>query len=161
MQFCNGTGSWKQGAKMTKSEEARAIITGSFILYLADGLLGKSEKFHGTTILLNQLLRAKTKQAQNKEYVIMSNQAWAAVVEKHKDDNYRMAIFDAVEALGFNDEKIMEEMFGPRIIQAIANFALKQTRDGVDNEILKESRIITNELKAATQKVIFDNKDKL
>jgi len=146
---------------MTKSEEARAIITGSFILYLADALLGPTEKFHGTTILLNQLLRAKTKKAQNREYVIMSNQAWQTVVDKYKDDNYRLAIFDAVESLGFNDEKIMEEMFGPRIISAIANFALKQTRDGVDNEILKESRIITDELKKATQKVIFDNKDKL
>ncbi len=146
---------------MTKSEEARAIITGSFILYIIDALLDKSEQFHGTTILLKQLIRAKTKKAQNKAYVIMSNEAWVTVVDKYKDDNYRIAIFDAVESLGLKDEKIMEEMFGPRMISAIANFSYKQTRDGVDKQILKESRTITDELKKATQKVVFDNKEKL
>jgi len=146
---------------MTKSDEARAIITGSFILYMVDALLDKSEKFHGTTILLCQLLRAKTRKAQNKEYVILSNKAWATVVDKYKDDNYRIAIFDAVESLGFNDIKIMEEMFGPNIIPAISSFAYKQTRDGVEKQIIKESRTITDELKKATQKVVFDNKEKL
>jgi len=146
---------------LTKSEEARAIITGSFIIYMADALLGPTEKFHGTTILLMQLIRAKLRNKRYLAYVKMSDDAWVSVVEKYKDKNYRLAIFDAVESLGFNDEKIMKEMFGPRIIDVIARFALKQTRDGVDSKILKESRLITNELKAATQKVIFDNKDKL
>ena len=146
---------------MTKTQEATAIITGSYILYLIDALLDKTERNNLTTIRLRQVLFAQTSKAQNKDYVIMSNLAWGEVVKKYADANMHIAIFDAVESLAFAQEKSMTEMFGVNFIPYSTAFAYKQTRDGVTKEILKESREVTEALKKAVQKVVFDNKEKL
>lgn len=146
---------------MTKSQEAIAIITGSYILYLINGLLDKSEQTHLTTIRLKQRLMAQTRKVKNRAYVEMSNVAWQSVIDKFKDRHMRLAIFDAVESLAFDQMDLMIEMYGSNIIDYVASFALKQTRDGVDRDILKESREITDALKKAVQKVVFDNKEKL
>ena len=144
---------------MTKTEEAKAIITSSYILYLIDALLDNREKFKGSTIALKQKLLGKTKQAQFKPYVMMSNEAWQSVVNEFKDDNMHIVIFDAVEFLAFNEEESMTKMFGNDIITIASRFALKQTMDGVEPSLLKESRIITKALTASLRKVIFNNKE--
>ena len=146
---------------MTKSEQAQAIIVGSFILYMIDSLLDRPQHSKGSVIRLKQMLRAKTSQAQNRDYVVISNEAWASVVEKYKDKNYRLVIFDAVESLGFDNQEIMTKMFGSKFLDAVGYFSLKQTFDGVEKAVLKESREITAALKKAVQKSVYDNKEKL
>jgi hypothetical protein len=146
---------------MTKTKEAQAIIYGSFILYAIDSLLSKSERVNGTTIRLKQMLFAKTKKADNLEYVKMSNEAWSMVVDKYKDKSYRIAIFDFVESIGFEAEEIMTEMFGKNFIENISAFSLKHTYDGTSSDILKETREISKELIDATRKIIYENKDRL
>lgn len=145
---------------MTYTEEAKAIITGSYILYLIDSLLDKSEHSNGTTIQLKQKLLAKTKKANVKKLIDMSNVAWFDTIEEFKDRKMHLVIFDAVESLAFSESKVMEMMFGKDILDVVSRFAMKQSRDGVDNDILLESREITQALKKYMSKVIFNNKDK-
>jgi len=146
---------------MTIAQEAKSIILGSYILYLIDSLLDKNERSNATTIRLKQLLFSKTHKAQNAKYVKLSNKAWSMVIEQFKDKHMRLVIFDMVERLAFDNEKVMTDMFGVNLIPYVGQFSLKQTRDGVDNAILKESRIVSDALKKACEKVIFDNKDNL
>jgi hypothetical protein len=146
---------------MTKQQEAKSIIIASFMLYLIDSVLDPKDKTNATTIRLKQLLRTKTSIAQNKAYVEMSNQAWADTIEDLKDGNYRIAIFDAIEYLAFDNEEILTKMFGPNIITYASAFALKQTKGGIDKEILEESRIVTQRLKKNTERILYLNRDKL
>jgi len=146
---------------MTKTQKATAIITGSYIMYLIDSLLDKSEHFHLTTIRLKQSISAQTRKAQNRNFVILSNKAWSSVVDVYKDKNMHIAIFDAVESLAFDQLDLMTEMFGSNFINYVNGFTQKQTRDGVSREILLQSREVTSALKKAVQKVCFDNKEVL
>jgi len=144
---------------MTKSQEAKAIILGSFVMYLINALLDKQEQFNGTTVRLKQILVAKTRVANYEHYIVMSNTAWSNVIEQFKDENYHILIHDAVESLVFDNDNIMVAMFGKNIIPYASAFSIKQTRDGSDKQILKESRIITDALKKSVEKVVFDNKE--
>ena len=146
---------------MNKSETAKSILLGSFLVYAIDSLLDKSQRFNGTTINLKQMLLAKTRKAQHTAYVEMSNKAWYSVVDKYKDENYRIYLFDLVEYLGFEEERIMTEMYGDKFIEYISAFSLKHTFDGTDSNILKESRVVSQALIDATRKVVFDSKGEL
>jgi len=148
----------KPKIEMTKTETAKAIILGSFILYLVDALLDRSEQQNGTTIRLKQAIRAKTRDASYLPFISMSNKAWFDVVEEFKDKNMHLVIFDAVEFLAFDNEVVMTKMFSKKFLNLVSAFSLKQTRDGVDNELLKESRVITTALKKSLEKVVFQNK---
>ncbi len=146
---------------MTKVEEAKAIIVGSFVLYLIDALLDKSEQNHLSTIRLRQCIRAKTSRTENHAYVKMSNDAWIATVAKYEENSMHIAIFDAVETLVFDHEKIMTDMFGSNIMMYTNGFTQKQTRDGVPREILLQSREVSKALKKSLEKVVFDKKGEL
>ena len=145
----------------SKSEKAQAIIYGSFILYAINALLDKSEQTNMTTIRLKQMLFAKTRMASNKAFVVISNEAWSSVVDKYKDKNYRLAIFQFVESIGFEVEDIMTEMYGVNFSNYISAFAMKQTYDGIGTDILKETRELSTELVKATRKAVYDNKKDL
>lgn len=144
---------------MTETMKAQAIITASYILYLIDALLDKSQRTKLSTIRLKQALQKKTRDAQNKDYVKLSDKAWEMTIEQFKDRQppIRIAIFDVVEMLTFEVEKPMVEMFGNHILELSSKFALKQTYDGVDKEILLESREVTKALIDNMRKVIYDN----
>jgi len=142
---------------MTKAHEAQAIIYGSFVLYFIDALLSTSEKVKGSTIRLKQALMKHTRKREYLPYVVLSNDVWDAVLQKYKNKNMHVAIFDAVESLIFANEKIMQEMYGEQILQYSANFSLKQTPDkSIDKQILKESREIVKALKEETQRVVYN-----
>ena len=145
----------------TKTQKAKAIILGSYILYMIDSLLDKSEHFNLTTIRLRQALQAKTKVSSVQRYIEMSNEAWATTIEEFKDENATIAIFDAVETLAFHNEEEMKMVFGNHILDHVGRFSLKQTRDGVSKEILMSSRRICKALKDNMGKVIFKNKEEL
>ena len=148
---------------MTKYQEAKAIIIGSFILYLIDYLLDKSQKSKATTIRLKQSIMKKTRAKGNKylPYVKMSDEAWKETVEHFKDKNYRIAIFDAVEFLAFDNEEIMTKMYGDDFLRLVSAFSLKQTFDGIEPGVLKESREVTRMLKKNTEKVLYLHRDEI
>ena len=141
---------------MTKSEKARAIITGSYILFLIDGLLDNSEKTKGSTIMLKQRLLSKTRKAQNMDYVVISNEAWANLIELYKDKRVSVVIFDAVEHLAFNEEEAMIKMFGQDFFDILWRFVSKQTPDKIEKEILKESREVVDVLTEQMKKLVYD-----
>jgi hypothetical protein len=141
---------------MTKSEKARAIITGSYILFLIDGLLDNANKTKGSTIMLKQRLLSKTRKVQNLKYIELSNEAWNLLLKKFEGSKVSLIIFDAVETLAFNEEKIMKKMYGDDIFNLLWRFITKQTPDDVDLKVLAESREITNELTKIMKKLVYD-----
>jgi hypothetical protein len=148
---------------MTKHQEAKAIIIGSFILYLIDYLLDKSQKNKGSVIRLKQAIVKKTRARKGKyiPFIKMSDEAWKETVEMYKDKSYRIAIFDIVEFLAFDNEEIMEKMYGNQFLLLVSNFSLKQTFDGIEPEVLKESREVAQILKKNTEKVLYLHRDEL
>jgi len=146
---------------MTKTEKAKSIIVGSFILYLINSLLDETEQNNATTIRLFQLLRSKTSQAQNKAYIELSNKAWSMTIKDFSGKDYRIAIFDAVESLAFAEQDVCTKMYGSNFLPYSTSFCYKQTSDETSKDVLKESREVTKTLIKNIQKVVFDNKGKL
>ena len=141
---------------LSKAHIAQAVITGSYILYLIDGLLTTSDKKLGSTIRLKQSINAKVKGKQYNDYVALSNNAWATVVDMYKDDNLSLAIFQAVETLYYNKFDIMQDFFGESTSATIDRFVMKQTKDGADSSIIKETNMICDSLTKAMDKEIYD-----
>ena len=141
---------------LSKAHIAKSVITGSYILYLIDGLLTTSDKNLGSTIRLKQSINAKVKGKQYNDYVALSNNAWATVVDMYKDDNLRLAIFQAVETLYYNKFDIMQDFFGESTSATIDRFVMKQTKDGADSSIIKETNMICDSLTKAMDKEIYD-----
>jgi hypothetical protein len=141
---------------LSRTHTAQAVITGSYILYLIDGLLTTSDKKLGSTIRLKQSINAKVKGKQYNDYVALSNNAWATVVDMYKDDNLRLAIFQAVETLYYNKFDIMQDFFGESTSATIDRFVMKQTKDGADSSIIKETNMICDSLTKAMDKEIYD-----
>jgi len=103
---------------MTKSTEARAIITGSFILYLVGTMLDNQKRTFKEAKRLRKILLEQTSKAQYLPYVILSNKAWADTVSNFQEENHTLVIFDAVEFLSFGEEKAMTELFGDDFMDA-------------------------------------------
>jgi hypothetical protein len=141
--------------KLSETHIAQAVITGSYILYLIDGLLTTSEKNLGSTIRLKQAINAKVKGKQYNDYVALSNNAWATVVDMYKDNNLRLVIFQAVETLYYNKFDIMQEFFSESTSSTIDRFVMKQTKDSVDSSIIKETNMICDSLTKAMDKEIY------
>jgi hypothetical protein len=141
--------------KLSETHIAQAVITGSYILYLIDGLLTTSEKNLGSTIRLKQAINAKVKGNQYNDYVALSNNAWATVVDMYKDNNLRLVIFQAVETLYYNKFDIMQEFFSESTSSTIDRFVMKQTKDSVDSSIIKETNMICDSLTKAMDKEIY------
>ena len=142
--------------KLSETHTAQAVITGSYILYLIDGLLTTSDRNLGSTIRLKQSINAKVKGKQYNDYVALSNNAWATVVDMYKDDNLSLAIFQAVETLYYNKFDIMQDFFGESTSATIDRFVMKQTKDGADSSIIKETNMICDSLTKAMDKEIYD-----
>ena len=141
---------------LSRTHTAKAVITGSYILYLIDGLLTTSDRNLGSTIRLKQAINAKVKGEQYNDYVALSNNAWATVVDMYKDDNLSLAIFQAVETLYYNKFDLMQDFFGESTSATIDRFVMKQTKDGADSSIIKETNMICDSLTKAMDKEIYD-----
>ncbi len=145
---------------MTETQTGKSVIIGTFIVYVIKELLDKTQHSNGSTILLLQCLRAKLANPIYMKYVQASNDVWINVVNRFKDDNYSIVIFDIVEFLYYDEEEAMTLMYGKKLGDLVARFSLKQTMDGIDNDKLRQSRIVSKALIDETRKVLFDIKDK-
>ena len=143
--------------KMTETQKAQAIIVSSYILFLIDGLVVGKSGSYGSTINLKQKLMTETRSAQNVAYVVLSNKAWSTMVDSLSDQNLRLVVGHAVERLYFDNEEVLTIMYGPNFVNLVWRFTCKQLDDqDIDNEIIKETNLVTKELTKCMQKVIFD-----
>jgi hypothetical protein len=143
---------------MTKSAEARAIITGSFVLYLIDSLVdGNKAQTHKDVKKVRKALLAQASKPQFLPYVKLSNQAWQKVVDQYKDKNYRVIIFDAVEHLVLGEEQAMEEMFGDGFVDDAMMFCMAFSDQDIPNDGLGESREICKELTKILKQLVFEH----
>ncbi len=146
---------------MTETQKAQSIIIGSYMLYMIDGLMDQRGKTFGSTINLKQKLHSQTRNAQNLEYVMLSNKAWQMTVDKFKDKNYRIMIAQAVEGLYFNNEEVLELMYGKELVNLVWRFTCKQFKDVTyEKEIIPETNIVVKDLTESMRKVIFDHLQK-
>jgi hypothetical protein len=141
---------------MTKSEYARGVITGSFVLYFIDYLLDRSEKSKGSVIMLKQRILSKNKKVKNIPIIKTADKAWNELVEHFKDRKMHVYIWDAVERMVENEEEAFIKVYGKDSIALVNSFVMKTTPDDYDKQALKESREVTDTLKDILKKVVFD-----
>lgn len=148
--------------EMTETQKAQGIIISSYILYMIDGLMDQRGKTFGSTINLKQKLHTQTRKAQNLDYVKLSNKAWQMTVDKYKDKNYRIMIAQAVESFYFNNETVLELMYGKELVNLVWRFTCKQFKDVTyEKEIIPETNIVVKDLTESMRKVIFDHLQKI
>ena len=146
-----------QKDNVTDTQKAQAIIISSYMLYLIDGLMDKKGKSFGSTINLKQKLFSQTRNAQNLDYVKLSNEAWMMTVDKYKNENYRIMIGHAIERFYFDNERVLELMYGRGLVDLVWRFTCKQLGDDkIDHQIIKETNIVMKDLTESMRKVIFD-----
>jgi len=151
----------KVTVNMTETQKAQAIIVSSYMLYIIDGLMNDKGKTFGSTINLKQKLHTQTRQAQNIDYVMLSNQAWQMTVDKYKDKNYRLMIAHAVECFYFDNQEVLDLMYGPDLVNLVWRFTCKQFEGAeYETEVIPETNIITKDLTESMRKVIFDHLQK-
>jgi hypothetical protein len=153
---------YKKEKEMTETQKAQAIIVSSYILYMVDGLMDQRGKSFGSTINLKQKLHTQTRKAQNLDYIKLSNQAWQMTVDKYKDKNYRIMIAHAVEGFYFNNQEVLDLMYGQELVNLVWRFTCKQFEGAeYEKEVIPETNIITKDLTESMRKVIFDHLQKL
>jgi len=145
----------------TKTMIAKGVITSSYILYLIDYLLDKSDRMNGSTIRLKQMLFGRTKVPDAKIYIDMSNTAWQSVVKEYEDANMRLVLAHAVEQLFFKEEEAMVAMYGQSINDIVCRFVDKHMRNDIDSALIRETNLICMSLNKALKKAVFDNKREL
>jgi len=102
------------------------------------------------------MLFKETSKKEYLKYVQLSNESWANVVQKFKDDNMRIAIFQAVETLWFNNLDLMVEVLGQHSTDIVLRFVNKQSKDGTTSDIIKETNTVVDCLTEQANKVIFN-----
>ena len=142
---------------MTEASKSKAIIIGSFCLYLIN-LASMRDQTKGSVIRLKQKLFAQTRKPVNLHLVKLSNDAWQIVVDKYENQTMRIMLADATEMLVLDEEKAMKEVYGDDIVDLAYRASTKIQQDDSDAEpgIIKESREITEALIDASRKVVFD-----
>ena len=144
-------------SNMSETQKAQGIIISSYMLYLIDALLDKKARSFGSTINLKQKLFSQTRNAQNLDYVKLSNQAWAMTVDKYENENYRIMIGHAIERFYFDNEQVLDLMYGPGLVDLVWRFTCKQLGDDkIDHQIIKETNIVMKDLTESMRKVVFE-----
>ena len=131
---------------MNKYEEAKAVVLGALTLYMCHGLLNKKERTKASSIRLFQCIRQKTAQKPYLEYVKMSNDVWENVKKRYGDVDVHIVIFQATENLVFDNLELMEKFYGKAIGLLASSFCLKQTKNGIKREYIKETNMFTDAL---------------
>lgn len=144
---------------MTNSEQARAIITSSYLLNLINYMLESKKSKKLSVIRFVQLLKSKTSQAQFLPYVAISDKAWRNTVNKYAEKRYSLEIEDALEFLALNEKEALVKMYGNNFETLLYRMLAKLEFDHPPKEIIAQSREIVNELTAQTKKIVYDYKD--
>ncbi len=142
---------------MTKSE-AKAIMTGSMILYMLDELLPKSEQTKTTVIRVKQMIRGKLLDKKYIPLVKLTNQAWDNTIAAFKGKNYKLLIYDFVEMVVMNEEQPMNDFFGAQFSEVAFRYSVKNAVPDLEKQLYKQSREISKEITNQIRKVLHDNK---
>ena len=137
------------------TKEKQVMIISSYITYLLS-LMDKEQHYKASTIRLRDKLLAHTRKNGNEELVVIANNAWAKVLDKHKDDTLKISIAILVERFYMRFEQVMLDTYGAEIGNLVCRFTAKQMVGDV-SEYAKDSYIVEDSLIDAVRKEIFDN----
>ena len=143
---------------MKKEAEAKAIILGSYMLFLTS-LADKDFRKQKEVRKMIYLIKAKMKLSDRKyveKLIHLSNEAWYVAVEKYKDKHYRIELGDAIEKLAFDNEKVLSGFYGKKILEHISNATIVLQADNPTKEIIAENREFIAELTKLLNKIIYD-----
>ena len=142
---------------MTKSSKIKALIIGSYILYLCN-LMDKAERHKGSTISLVTWMLKKSRKIKvdNKEDIVkLADDGWQNVLAKYSDENIKIAIAIVIETLYFNHQAEMDEAYGQELGNRIMRMTDKQSFGDI-SEYAKDSYSVSDSLTESTRKIVFD-----
>ena len=142
---------------MTKSSKIKALIIGSYILYLCN-LMDKEERHKGSTISLVDWMLKKSKKVKidNKtEIVKLADDIWQRVLTEYSNDNIKIAVAIVIETLYFNHQAEMDEVYGQELSNRIMRMTDKQSFGDI-SEYAKDSYSVSDSLTESTRKLVFD-----
>ncbi len=145
---------------MTPSQEAKAVITASYLLYFIDNMCGVEMRMDSKTIKLKRRLFDRTRHKKYRRLILLSNKGWQDMVDQFKDQHLRVVVHDFIEYLAFNEEDSLTAMYGDDILDLISDVTIKYSGEA-DKEILAESRKICKGLTDITKKLVFDLRETL
>jgi hypothetical protein len=140
---------------MKEAARRQASITGSLILVLLSRL-DKEDRHKASVIRLEQRIR-KILRCQPSSDGKLGDKAYDAVKAMHVDDNIEIDIAMIVEALAFNKEEYMKQLFGKDILSFIERAASKVTVPDMTKQQGKDSYMFADELKKSLEKVVFES----
>ena len=111
---------------MTQSQKT-AIIISSFIVMFIDLFLKKEHKFRASTINLRQKILLKIKNEEYNHLQPLGNKIWQNIVDKYKDKEAAIVVFDAVEFLAYETEQEMKTIYNQDFFNFIDRFVLKES----------------------------------
>ena len=141
--------------ELNEKEYAQAIIVGSYVLYLLS-LMDKEQQTKATTIRLRDKLAKVTTSAKNAELVLLSNECWNRVLEKHKEDNLLISQAITIESLYFSFIDIMNKLYGSQLGNLICSYVNKQSKGDISN-YAKDSYKAADSLRDELRKIIFEH----
>lgn len=136
---------------MTETFRLRAIMVGSYILYLI-GHLDQIDKTKGSVINLRQLLFSKVSK-EDRSLSKLADIAWNEVAsEMPKNNVYSIGV--AIESLYFAFEKELKGYFGENISDIITRATIKLPND---DRGTKPSYKLVDALKSSVHKVVYNH----
>jgi len=110
-----------------QNTQKTAIIISSFIVMFIDLFLKKEHKSRGSTINLRQKILSKIKNEEYNHLQPLENKIWQNIVDKYKDKEATIVVFDAVEFLAYETEQEMKTIYNQDFFNLIDRFVLKES----------------------------------
>ena len=123
----------------------KALIIGSYIVYILNNMVPVADKSHGSVIRLKQsLLSVLRKQDKTKsaDAINQADKVWQEVLEEFSGTYILPATM--IEALYFNHEQDMIETFGSKI----SNLVIRYTEKHQNNNHARDSYNIADAMSA-------------
>ncbi len=138
----------------TKSGYTQAVLAGAFIRAFLTHL-DKHDYNRLGVIRLRQHLSGILKKAPN-ELAGVAVEAYEELASKYKDEQIQLDLGILIEAIAFNKQETMEDLFGSQVITLIERASAKITLDGLTTKQRKDSYRVADEVKEAIERHTFN-----
>ncbi len=138
----------------TKSGYTQAVLAGAFIRAFLTHL-DKHDYNRAGVINLRQHLSGILMKAPN-ELANIAVEAYEELASKYKDSQIELDLGILIEAIAFNKQKSMEDLFGSQVITLIERASAKITLDGLTTKQRKDSYRVADEVKEAIERHTFN-----
>ena len=137
----------------TKSGYTQAVLAGAFIRAFLTHL-DKHDYNRAGVINLRQRLSGILMKAPN-ELAGVAVEAYEELASKYKDEQIQLDLGILIEAIAFNKQESMEDLFGSQVITLIERASAKITLDGLTTKQRKDSYRVADEVKEAIERHTF------